>query len=139
MTYLKWFEAHAKKHKNVVDELVSKNYAKERIIEYFDFDNMVKNEKSFCLLYEENKKCHDIKKLNCFLCACPHFRFNDEGLREEGEMRIYSECSIGLGAEFTHQASVHHDCTSCVLPHKSSYVDKNFDLDWKKIMNESAV
>jgi len=134
MTYTKWFNAHAIKHKNIVTKLVAKNYTQEQIIEYFDFDNMVKKEHDFCLLYAENKKCHDMVKLNCYLCACPHFRFDDAGMSEENGMTRYSECSINKGDTFTYENKIHHDCSNCIIPHKKPYIKKCFDLDWKKIM-----
>ena len=47
MSYASWFERHAKKHKKIVDKLLAKNFSQDEIIEYFDFDNMVKNEQNF--------------------------------------------------------------------------------------------
>ncbi|MCD6173018.1 MAG: hypothetical protein J7J96_04400, partial [Sulfurimonas sp.] len=81
MSYSSWFDAHATKHKKIVDKLVAKGYNTEQIIEYFDFDSMVKHENDFCPLYKDNKKCHDMESLNCYLCACPNFRFNDDGIK----------------------------------------------------------
>ncbi|QSZ42903.1 hypothetical protein GJV85_12555 [Sulfurimonas aquatica] len=136
MTYKNWFDEHAIKHKNIVKKLTSQGYDKEQITQYFDFDNMVKNEKDFCLLYESNKKCHDIETLNCYLCACPHFRFNDNGLSKKNEQTLYSKCELDLGDNFTYENSVHHDCTNCLIPHKLHFVSKTFDLEWKNIMSE---
>ena len=136
MTYLEWFNSHAQKHKIIVDKLIAKNYTKEQIIEYFDFDNMVKNENDFCYLYENNTKCHDMKELNCYLCACPHFRFNDDGLGNYNEFKILSKCDINNGEEFAAKKIIHHDCSKCSVPHHKAFVSKNFDLNWKKIMSE---
>ena len=80
MSYKSWFETHAKKHKKIVDKLA--HLSDDEVIAYFDFDNMVKNEPDFCPLYKDNKKCHDTKELNCYLCACPNFRFDDESIKE---------------------------------------------------------
>ncbi len=44
---------------------------------------MVEKENDFCLLYKDNKKCHDYEDLNCYLCACPYFRFDDEGISKK--------------------------------------------------------
>jgi hypothetical protein len=82
MGYKNWFEAHAKKHTLIVNKLRNKNYTKEQIISYFDFDSMLQNEPTFCPLYKENKKCHSIESLNCYLCACPNFRFSDDGIKK---------------------------------------------------------
>jgi len=137
MTYAEWFDTHALKHKKIVEKLVVKKYTQEQIIEYFDFDNMVKNEYDFCLLYADNKQCHEIELLNCYLCACPHFCFDDAGIRKEGEMTLYSECTIERGDTFSYENKIHHDCSNCIIPHKKAYIKKCFDLDWKRIMHEN--
>lgn len=134
MSYKSWFDAHAQKHKVIVEKLVAKNYTKEQIVEYFDFENMVKNETNFCPLYKDNKKCHDMDALNCYLCACPNFRFNDNGLDTYNEFKILSKCDIHNGEEFASNGVIHQDCSKCTVPHHKSYILKNFDLDWKKIM-----
>ena len=141
MTYQEWFEAHANKHKNIVSKLTAKRYTKEQIIEYFDFDNMVKHEKDFCLLYAENKKCHDMKSLNCYLCACPNFRFDDKGVKKIGENTQYSFCEIDHkdGSLGTYGNTIHQDCSKCSVPHHKSYISKNFDLDWKTAMKKSPL
>ena len=136
MGYSEWFEKHAAKHKKIVDKLVDKGFTQEQIIDYFDFDNMVENENDFCPLYKEPKKCHDMEKLNCYLCACPNFRFNDEGLGSYNEFKILSKCSIDNGEKFAGKGVIHQDCSSCSVPHHKAYIEKNFDLDWKKIMSE---
>ena len=59
--------------------LGEENKNNEAIIEYFKYDNMKKNEPDFCPLYNLNKKCHEMEDLNCYLCACSYFRFNDKG------------------------------------------------------------
>lgn len=138
MSYKEWFEQHAHKHKKIVDKLVAKGYSEDKIIEYFDFDNMVKEENDFCPLYKDNKKCHDMKNLNCYLCACPHFRFDDKGIEEKGSKTLYSFCEIESknGKEITYEQSIHQDCSDCSVPHTKAYVKKNFDLDWKNIMRD---
>jgi len=136
MTYIEWFDAHAQKHAAIVKKLLTHGFDKNQIIDYFDFDNMVRREPEFCPLYAEAKKCHPMKQLNCYLCACPHFRFNDDGLRAENARIVYSECAIDAkdGKAVIFAAAVHQDCTACTVPHRRSYVDKVFDLEWKKIM-----
>jgi Zn-finger protein len=131
MTYRSWFDAHAYKHKKIVDKLVAKNYTQKQIIEYFEFDNMVKSENDFCLLYRDRKKCHKIKKLNCYFCACPHFLFNDAGIKQEGEFTVYSECTIAKGDTFKYGNKIHHDCSNCIIPHKKAY--SNFIIQSIKI------
>ena len=137
MSYTSWFNEHATKHHAIVQKLVNKNFTKEQIINYFDFDTMVKMENDFCPLYKTNTKCHDMDELNCYLCACPNFRFNDDGIKEYNDKKIFSECNINNGKKLAFEDKIHQDCSSCTVPHHKSYVKKNFDLDWKKIMKES--
>ena len=138
MTYKSWFDAHAIKHKKLVTKLLAQNFTQEQIIAYFDFDNMVKEENDFCLLYQTNTKCHDVKNLNCYLCACPHFRFNDAGIEQIEEKTKYSFCAIDAkdGAQATYGDALHHDCSQCTIPHSKSYIKKKFSFDWESIMNE---
>jgi hypothetical protein len=113
-------------------------YGKDHIIEYFDFDNMVEMEKDFCPLYVEGKKCHDIEKLNCYLCACPNFRFNDEGIETTDDKTKYSYCSIDSkkGELSTYGDKIHQNCSGCDVPHVKKYIEDNFSFDWEEIMCE---
>ena len=124
----------------MVDKLLTQNFTQEQIIAYFDFDNMVKKENDFCLLYQTNTKCHAIEKLNCYLCACPHFRFHDDGIEKIEEKTKYSFCAIDAknGSEATYGVAIHHDCSQCEIPHSASYIRKNFNLDWKSSMSECS-
>jgi hypothetical protein len=140
MTYGEWVTEHAKKHKKILEKL--KNKSDDEVIEYFLYENMKKNEKDFCLLYKDNKKCHDIEKLNCYLCACPHFRFKDDiGFEKRDDKTVYSFCSINSkkGKLFESKDAIHQDCSLCVIPHKKSYILKVFSRDWSAIMKESNV
>ena len=134
MSYASWFERHSKKHKKIVDKLLANNLSEEEIVKYFDFDNMVKEEPKFCPLYKTNTKCHDMESLNCYLCACPNFRFNDEGLDTYNGSKVLSKCEINNGAKLKSKDVIHHDCSTCSVPHHQEFVLKNFDTDWKKIM-----
>lgn len=138
MSYLSWFDEHASKHKNIVNKLLKKKFSQQQIIEYFDFENMVKNETDFCPLYKENKKCHDMQELNCYLCACPNFRFNDEGIKQIEKNTQYSFCSIDSkdGSQGLYGDKIHQDCSKCTVPHHQSYIKKHFDLEWKNIMRD---
>ena len=132
MSYTSWFEEHAQKHKAIVTKLVDKAYTKEQIIEYFDFENMLQSEPEFCPLYAENKKCHDMQKLNCYLCACPNFRFDDTGIQKIKKNIQYSFCDIESkdGKQGIYGDKIHQDCSKCGVPHHRSYVEKHFDLEW---------
>lgn len=134
MLYEEWFEQHSKKHKKIVDKLLEKGYDKEQIIDYFDYDNMAKEEIEFCPLYKMGKKCHNMKELNCYLCGCPNFRFNDDGIGVYNGYKILSKCDINNGSSVGRGGAVHQDCSKCTVPHHKVYIEKSFDIDWKKIM-----
>ena len=136
MSYKEWFDAHAKKHAQILEKLNDKT--DDEIIEYFDFDNMKEKEPDFCPLYAQNKKCHDMEKLNCYLCACPNFRFNDEGFKQVEDKTLYSFCSINSkdGAQFLGENYIHQNCAGCQVPHKIEYIKSHFNRNWKTIMKE---
>ena len=138
MTHKEWFLEHAKRHKAIIDKLLTQNFTNEQIIEYFEFSNMLVNEKEFCPLYSENKKCHDIEYLNCYFCACPHFRFSDSGISQESNKTKYSFCSIDSkdGKLGVYGDAMHQDCSNCSVPHTKKYVTKHFDLNWNQAMKE---
>ncbi|MCD6173729.1 MAG: hypothetical protein J7J96_08090, partial [Sulfurimonas sp.] len=101
----------------------------------------VKHENDFCPLYKDNKKCHDMESLNCYLCACPNFRFNDDGIKKIEDKTQYSFCNINskYGKQGVYGDKIHQDCSGCLIPHGKFYVKKQFDLDWKKIMKECSL
>ena len=137
MSYQEWFESHAQKHQEIIQKLQERHYSDEKIIAYFQFDNMVKSEPDFCPLYKEAKKCHEITYLSCYLCACPHFRFNDQGLHvNEKNEHVKSLCAINSkqSEQFAYENVVHLDCSRCIVPHTKAYVRKHFDKSWTKIM-----
>ncbi len=147
MTYKEWFESHAKRHGDIVAKLLKRGYAEAAIIDYFDFDNMVTAEPDFCPLYAEKNKCHDMERLNCYLCACPYFRFNDTGLPKNTKLNpsfhthhssliTYSTCAINAkaGKSVMFGNAVHQDCSQCLLPHRRGFIEKHFDINWKTIM-----
>ncbi|OHD99759.1 MAG: hypothetical protein A3E21_01590 [Sulfurimonas sp. RIFCSPHIGHO2_12_FULL_36_9] len=141
MSYGEWFEKHAHKHKKIVDKLVAHGYTKEQIIDYFDFENMVKEEIDFCPLYKDNKKCHEMESLNCYLCACPNFRFDDNGIKKIDAKTQYSFCAIDSkdGEQGVYGDKIHQDCSKCTVPHHKEYVQNKFDIEWKKIMKSCVV
>ena len=121
VTYQEWIDSHSKKHQNILKKL--SNLSDDEVINYFRFENMVKSEPDFCPLYRDNKKCHDISHLNCYLCACPYFVFDDEGLEQRGDKTLYSRCSINAskGGEFISDNAIHQDCSECTTPHDEIY------------------
>lgn len=125
MTYTQWLKDFSTKRKTILKKL--KNLSQKEIIEYFVFENMVEKEPDFCLLYKEKKKCHNVEYLNCLFCACPHFSFNDKGLRKEGDVIVKSECKIDSknGGKFVYENVEHQDCSNCHVPHTKQFVTKN--------------
>lgn len=139
MTYRDWFDAHGARHKKIIDKLIAKGYNKDQMIDYFRFESMLIHEPDFCLLYKEAKKCHEIENLNCYLCACPHFRFDDRGMPAQEGKKRYSFCAIDAkeGSAAIYGDAIHQDCSACLIPHHPSYIKKHFSLDWFEIMQQS--
>jgi len=130
MGYIDWYEKHAIKHKAIMQKLT--HLSNDEVIEYFSWENMCKNEVDFCPLYKDNKKCHDMDELNCYLCACPNFRFDDE------QEVVKSKCAINSkdGVQKDYGGVVHQDCSACTVPHHTKYIKEVFDRDWKNIMSK---
>ena len=55
MGYINWFEAHAVKHKKIVDKLLNKGCTKEQIIDYFDLIIWWKKRMIFALYMQKTK------------------------------------------------------------------------------------
>jgi hypothetical protein len=131
VTYSSWFHSHGRKHNAIVAKL--SHLSDEALISYFRFENMVESEPDFCPLYAKNQKCHEIKTLNCYLCACPHFRFDDKA------PTIKSHCHIHAkeGTTTTYQGITHHDCSACLLPHTEAFIRNCFSRDWFEVMERN--
>jgi hypothetical protein len=134
MSYQSWFQSHGEKHKEIVDRL--SHLSDNQLIEYFQFENMQKKAPNFCPLYKDNKKCHNIENLNCYLCACPNFRFKDAGFRKEENRTLFSYCDIDSknGSQYKSENSIHQNCVKCTISHSKSYIKKHFSRNWFKIM-----
>ena len=124
MSYQMWHEKHGQKHKNIVEKFF--NLTDDEIIEYFDFENMKVKEKDFCVLYEKNKKCHEIENLNCYLCACPNFRVDIS--------KSYCDIDSKDGGTIITKDFIHQDCSKCIVPHRKEFVKEVFHRDWNSIM-----
>ena len=139
MTYHDWFIQHAQKHREIVSRL--EHLSDDEVIAYFRYDNMVEHEPDFCPLYARGTRCHEMEDLNCYLCACPHFRFRDEGIGEEEGAVVKSTCAIDApgGSQSKHADVIHHNCSGCTIPHTDRYIRGRFDRDWMTIMGECEV
>ena len=136
MSYRSWFQEHGTKHKNIIEKLV--HLSDDELIKYFRFENMVKHEPDFCPLYVEKKKCHDNETLNCYFCACPNFRFNDEGFEVQEQRTLFSSCAIESkdGAQYLLDDAIHQNCAGCFVPHSEAYIKKHFTRDWFEAMSK---
>lgn len=138
MTYTQWFNAHADKHHLLIQKLLTQRMDSQQIVTYFEFENMVKHERDFCLLYATKTKCHDIPNLNCYWCACPYFRFDDNASANPDGITVFSHCSIHAprGGPFYHENIIHHDCSACTIPHDPKTIQKSFSPSWRETMSE---
>ena len=138
MSYTQWFKKHSQKHKNIVEKLQHKNYTQQQIIEYFKYENMVIKEINFCPLYKDKKKCHNIEELNCYLCACPNFRFCDDGIKKIDDKTQYSFCAINSkdSKQSIYNTKIHQNCSECSIPHHQAYIQEHFEYKWEKIMHK---
>lgn len=127
MGYKSWWESHALKHKKIVEKL--SHLSDKQIVEYFKYENMVTNEPDFCILYKENKKCHEMTDLNCYFCACPNFRVETN--------RSYCSIDSKDGGKIEHNGFIHQDCSKCLVPHNEKYILNNFDRNWKKVFKDT--
>lgn len=141
MSYRTWTDEHAKKHATIIQKLLVLRYSKEQIVEYFDYENMKLYEKDFCPLYSEDKKCHNMNELNCYFCACPNFRFCDDGVQKNDGSTLYSDCSIKSkdGQQGNFNGKIHQDCSGCTVPHSKEYIQELFDISWKNAMSECDI
>ena len=139
MTYLEWFESHAEKHETIMQTLTQLN--DDEVIDYFMYANMQEKHPDFCPLYAQNTKCHDLKSLNCYFCACNHFRFSDDGVGEEGSKTVYSLCVIDAkeGKTYESEEAIHQDCSACLIPHKRSVIKKYFSRNWREVMKQVCI
>ncbi|MEF3191658.1 MAG: hypothetical protein K6347_03780 [Campylobacterales bacterium] len=136
MTYSAWMSAHQAKHRQIVAKLIDEGCSQEQIIDYFSYESMRRNHPDFCPLYATATHCHEIEDLNCYLCGCPHFRYNDTGLERINGQTLLSRCAINCpdGALFVAGDQIHQDCSRCSLPHRIPFIRRHFDSDWGKIM-----
>lgn len=124
MTYTEWGTDHLEKIDPILNELKGESIS--AIIDYFDYENMVKEQLDFCPLYRTYTKCHVTYKLNCLLCSCNHFQYSDHepiSVKPDGT-KVMSICNIGSkqAQEFIVDGVSHCDCSKCCIPHTISHV-----------------
>ena len=125
MTYTEWALQQDTKLTSLIRKLSDSGLSSEEIIAYFDFENMVEHEPTYCGLYAAHTKCHNIDNLNCFFCGCPYFVYTEEGITHSENKTLYSSCTIKAvnGGQFISDNAIHHDCTNCTIPHKTTFAE----------------
>jgi len=127
MTYNEWSKDEVARRNTVITKLKAQEFSTSEIVEYFNFENMVKNEPNYCPLYATSTKCHDREKLNCFFCGCPYFTYSDKGISQRSQKTVYSKCELNAikSSEFTTETAIHLDCSNCEIPHRLPFVHAN--------------
>lgn len=125
MTFVEWSIKHYEDRKAILEKL--KDKSEEEIVEYFNYDNMVDSEPNYCPLYAMGNKCHNMKDLNCLLCACPFFKFSDDKpIDIRGDIKVMSVCTIDSkhANSYIIGNKQQCDCSQCTVPHKYHVVMK---------------
>ncbi|MFC1682410.1 cysteine-rich small domain-containing protein [Nanoarchaeota archaeon] len=84
----------------------------DKIIEVFDFENRKEN-KEECVCYKQEKKCHEIENLNCFLCYCPEY-----------DSEVGCKINSLKGKWLVSEGGKVWDCSGCDYPHREEVVRK---------------
>ena len=98
--------------KKLSREIISKRI--DSLIEEYDFESRKKSHSEECICYKQNKKCHNLEKLNCFFCFCPHYDIE----KEKGGCKINSS----KGKYIKQGDKEIFDCSNCDYPHKRNNV-----------------
>jgi Zn-finger protein len=110
-----WQLAHKEKKEKILKKLL--NFSKDEIIQYFTFENMKEKELDFCLLYKQNKKCHNLKDLNCYFCACPYFK-----VEKHKTLCLINSRFAKYKKDKNGYISL--SCIDCKIPHNKNFVKK---------------
>jgi Zn-finger protein len=104
------------------------------IIDYMSFKNRSKRDTSLCPQYKGKnpKPCHEVKDLNCFLCACPNY----ESEKLEGGCKINSK----KGKFHYHKnlpKGMVWDCSDCNINHSPKEIEKYLLKNLEKLIKMS--
>ncbi len=130
MTYTEWSTDHKLKRAKVQRQLEGWGLSQEEVIDYFDYDNMAKNQPKFCGLYKTKARCHTVDKLNCYQCGCPYFKYTDSPTPNLQGKKRFSSCSINskFSKAFELDGNIHCDCTGCTIPHTTKSARANYEV-----------
>ena len=95
----------------------------DSLIDTFEYDRLKTLDHSFCPLFEIGVKCHNLKYLNCYFCACPHYIVKDSTYL----CRINSRFAKYIGEIL--------DCSECKLPHRRGFVRTMLKKATKKLID----
>lgn len=80
-----------------------------------------------------------MEDLNCYLCACPNFRFKMEGFEKTPDGKtLFSVCNIKSrdGSQYIGKDYIHQNCSGCIVPHREKYIKNHFNRSWFEVMKD---
>lgn len=121
-----WAKKTNRKTGKVISRLRKKHLSDEQVADYFLYDHLSRQEKKFCPLFADGKKCHILSgdRLNCLGCYCPYFAADvteKEGIVECGHCTVDSPAAQRFSPVKNPKLSI-LDCSMCVIPHQHSRV-----------------
>ena len=90
------------------------------IISETSFQIRSKKHSEQCPYYAQEKPCHDIKDLNCFLCVCPEYHSD----MDEGGCRINNQSGKWHSPYPYSKSGKVWDCSDCSFPHFQAHIEQ---------------
>ena len=111
-----------------------KSFEIDEIVENFSFKTMKRTYKDFCIFYEKDRTCHDMKPkdLNCYGCFCPNYKVEISFDKKQGLYKI-GTCSVKSKFGYYKQTKTRGDikkdflvlsCANCTVPHRRVFIKK---------------
>ncbi len=88
-----------------------------QIISEFSYKVRSKKHPDACICYQQNKPCHKMDDLNCFLCYCPFY----DTSKEEGGCKRNCKDGKWFYSEKLPKGKI-WDCSDCTYPHEKATV-----------------
>jgi Zn-finger protein len=82
------------------------------ILEEWDFEKRKKTNLDECICYQQDKKCHNLEKLNCYFCYCPYY----------GEKCAIDSPDVKYVTSMSGKKIL--DCSDCNFPHLEENIKK---------------
>ena len=103
-----------------------------RIVAEFSYKTRKQKFPDACICYLQDKPCHDMENLNCFLCYCPFY----DRSKEEGGCLKNSKDGEWFYSKKLYAGKV-WDCSNCTITHEDTFVfdflEKSMNLSQKQI------